>query len=69
MLDRYQKNPDVADLIAEEIAPARGFFSIWMTVFANYPDMLNRFIDAFPSTDSGCFDTSGQPVARHSGRF
>ncbi len=38
-------------------AVAGGFFSIWMTVFADDPDMRNRLIDAFPGTrESGCFD-------------
>ncbi|WP_321832330.1 HNH endonuclease [Thalassovita sp.] len=69
MLDRYQKNPDTADLIAEHLAPAKGFFSIWMTVFADYPEMLHRFIAAFPNTHAGCFDPHGQPVPRPGGRF
>lgn len=38
-------------------AVANGFFSIWMTVFDNYPDMKLRFIQAFDGTEnSGCFD-------------
>jgi hypothetical protein len=38
-------------------ALATGFFSVWMTVFAAQPDMLQRFIRAFPGTQaSGCFD-------------
>lgn len=42
---------------AIKLAQAEGFFSIWMTVFKNDADMLNRLIDAFPGTrDSGCFD-------------
>lgn len=28
-------------------AQGQGFWSIWMTVFQNDPDMLNRLIDAF----------------------
>lgn len=46
-------------------AVATGFFSVWMTVFAAQPDMLLRFIRAFPGTqESGCFDMqSGQPVS------
>ena len=39
------------------LAQSSGFFSIWMTVFSNDPDMRNRLIDAFPGTrGSGCFD-------------
>ncbi|HDU8645487.1 HNH endonuclease [Morganella morganii] len=34
-----------------------GFFSVWMTVFNDYPDMKLRFIRAFTGTEgSGCFD-------------
>lgn len=37
-------------------AQALGFFSVWMTVFADDADMRDRFIDAFRGTrDSGCF--------------
>lgn len=40
-------------------ALALGFFSVWMTVFADDIDMRNRFIDAFRGTrESGCFDTA-----------
>lgn len=38
-------------------AKACGFFSVWMTVFANHLDMRNRLIDAFAGTrGSGCFE-------------
>lgn len=45
----------------QKIAISSGFFSIWMKVFNNYPDMKLRFIRAFGGTESsGCFDmTSG----------
>lgn len=47
-----------------QIALSSGFFSIWMTVFADDPDMLSRFVDAFPGTRaSGCFDANGHPVS------
>ena len=46
------------------LALASGFFSIWMTVFANDQLMRNRLIDAFPGTRaSKCFDARGQPVS------
>lgn len=46
------------------LAQAEGFFSIWMTVFANDIDMRQRLIDAFPGVrGSGCFDPiTTQPV-------
>jgi len=37
-------------------AKDKGFFSVWMTVFRNDPDMLKRFIKAFPGTERECFD-------------
>lgn len=45
-------------------AKASGFFSIWMTVFQQDADMLNRLIDAFPGTRaSACFDGLGHAVS------
>lgn len=70
-LTKYQEYPDAAgiltDIVADELAPETGFFSIWMTVFADHPEMLNRFIAAFPGTDPESFDGNGQP--RPNGRF
>jgi uncharacterized protein (TIGR02646 family) len=49
---------------AVRTAKASGFFSIWMTVFCDDADMLNRLIDAFPGTrGSGCFDANGKPIS------
>lgn len=66
-------DPDFSEILAETIAkhlaPAKGFFSIWMTVFRDHPDMLRRLIAAFPGTDAASFDTDGQPVSRPGGRF
>ena len=33
-----------------------GFWSVWMTVFRDDPNMLHRFIEAFPNTSRDCFD-------------
>ena len=50
-----------------KIAVLRGFWSVWMTVFKDDPDMLERFINAFPGT-ANCFDpTTFQPVPRVGG--
>ena len=48
-------------------AKTQGFWSIWMTVFQDDPDMLNRLIKAFPGTSRQCFDSNAQPVHRHGG--
>ncbi|MEJ5218910.1 HNH endonuclease [Cognatishimia sp. D5M38] len=69
VLGRYQADGTIADLIAEHLAPAKGFFSVWMTVFADHPEMLNRFIDAFPGTARDCFNEDGQSQARPGGRL
>ena len=44
-------------------AVATGFFSIWMTVFAEDADMRRRLVEAFPGTcQSGCFGPDAAPV-------
>ncbi|MDX2039663.1 MAG: HNH endonuclease [Acidobacteriota bacterium] len=58
-------NNDAVKRGAVRTAKESGFFSIWMTVFSNNPDMRNRFIDAFEGTrGSGCFDAvTTQPIS------
>lgn len=63
------EHPTIANLIIRDIAPRTGFFSIWMTVFQNYPEMLNKFITAFPGTDASSFDVNGNSLHRVGGRF
>lgn len=42
----------------------RRFFSIWLEVFKNFPDVRKALIDVYPSTRaSGCFDTNANPVS------
>lgn len=51
-----QRNPSEA--IREQIletARGYGFFSIWMTVFLDNPEMRRRFIASFPGTAVDCF--------------
>jgi hypothetical protein len=50
-----------------DTALARGFWSIWMIVFQDDIDMLNRFIQEFPGTCRQCFNQQGQPVHRQGG--
>jgi len=43
-----------------------GFFSIWMTVFENYAEMKNLFINALHGTrESGCFDDEANMITPH----
>jgi hypothetical protein len=47
-----------------ETACETGFFSIWMDVFGEDPDMRSRFIDAFRGTSQSCFDaTTTAPIS------
>ncbi len=52
-------------------ATGHAYWSIWMTVFQDDPDMLRRFIDAFPGTCRECFDEQNDyvPVARPNGQI
>ena len=43
-----------------------GFFSVWMTVFEDYAEMKNLFIDSIHGTrESGCFDNDGNCISFH----
>jgi len=48
-----------------KLAVSHGYFSIWMSVFNNDPDIRNHLIDAFSGTrESGCFDPiTTQPIS------
>ncbi len=46
-------------------ATAKGFFSIWMQVFSNVPQICLALIDAFPGTAKDCFDPNGHPIPRN----
>jgi hypothetical protein len=51
------------DLILE-VAKSNGFFSIWMTVFDDYPDIKTELIKLFPGTAMFCFDADGKLIDR-----
>ncbi|MDE2792152.1 MAG: HNH endonuclease [Paracoccaceae bacterium] len=68
-IEKPGRDPLLSSLIAEDLAPSKGFFSVWMTVFRNHPDMLERFIRAFPGTDTTSFNAEGQAVCRPGGRL
>ena len=63
------KDAVIGRLITKSLAPAKGFFSVWMTVFAEHPEMLKGFIGAFPGTSQDCFDDTGVALPRPGGRF
>ncbi|MGA9188637.1 MAG: HNH endonuclease signature motif containing protein [Methanosarcina sp.] len=46
-----------------------GYWSIWMTVFQDDPDMICRFINAVPGTSTDCFDENGMSLPRLGGQI
>ncbi|WP_275097001.1 HNH endonuclease [Sedimenticola hydrogenitrophicus] len=62
-LQNHPANHVLCDYIIK-LAAKTGFFSVWMTVFADNPTMLSRLIDAFTGTSgSGCFAANGDVVS------
>jgi len=63
LLINAPENQDIKKAI-EMMALPTGYFSIWMKIFDQYPDMKSRFIRGFKGTEgSGCFDiVSGDVV-------
>jgi hypothetical protein len=47
-----------------KFAQSRGFFSIWMMVFENYPEVKRELIQLLPGTATCCFDPDGNPISR-----
>ena len=52
-----------------DTAVSNGYWSIWMTVFADDADMRRRLIAAYPGTATACFDDHGLVIARPGGRL
>ncbi|MCX7086469.1 MAG: HNH endonuclease [Methylococcales bacterium] len=52
-----------------DTATSTGFWSVWMTVFAEDVDMRRHFIIAFKGTCSTCFDNDTQPIKRPGGNI
>ena len=67
--ERLKRNDsvDLRDQIAET-ASAKGFWSVWMTVFENDSDMKKRLINAVPGTAKECWEEDFQPVHRPEGQ-
>ena len=53
--------------LAVEVAAARGFWSVWMTVFSDNAVMLSLLIERFPGTAKDCFDNQFAFVPRPGG--
>jgi uncharacterized protein (TIGR02646 family) len=61
--DKLEQSDEARELVLE-VAKGRGFFSVWMTVFENYPEVKKELIQLFPGTAMCCFDSDGKPVNR-----
>jgi len=48
-------------------ARGHGFWSVWMTVFQDEPEVLRLLIQEFPGTALDCFDAQGHPLERQNG--
>lgn len=60
------------DVMRDQIvltARAKGFWSVWMTVFRDDAVMLERFVESFPGTCQDCFDNQFQMVERPNGQL
>lgn len=65
---REYRDGRVSPLSIGLTAVSRGFFSIWMTVFADFPEVRSMLIGQFKAS-ADCFDASTQPVHRPGGRI
>jgi len=61
-------NEDFRTAVAE-LAQAEGFFSVWMSVFHDDPDMRRRFAEALKGTARNCFDANWNCVSRPGGQI
>ena len=61
------ENDSFRELIVTSMT-GRGYWSIWMTVFQDDSDMLQRFMKALPGTADDCFDHGGIPIQRRGGQ-
>jgi len=60
---------DTPQMRRQIVRTVNGYWSVWMTIFKDDPDMISRFIDAFPGTCKECFDANGQPLSRTGGQI
>ncbi|MEI6746498.1 MAG: HNH endonuclease signature motif containing protein [Methylococcaceae bacterium] len=65
-------NQQSTDLMREQIidaATSTGFWSVWMTVFADDVDMRQRLISEFRGTSAECFDAATEAILRNGGQI
>ena len=64
--DTLGRVDEAKDLVLR-VAHSYGFFSVWMTIFEDYPSIKQALILLFPGTASSCFDALGKPINRPGG--
>lgn len=65
-LAKYQRQDQAEaalDLVVEA-ALGHGFFSVWLSVFDEFPDVKRALVASFAGTSTACFDSQGRPVPR-----
>jgi hypothetical protein len=62
-LEKYISNNIQIEIICE-LAKAKGFFSVWMTIFDAFPAVKSELITVFKAERS-CFDNSFIPINRN----
>lgn len=67
--DNYEKSNkcEAARKLVVQAAIWAGFFSIWLYIFDQYPEVKELLIDAFPGTAEDCFDANYSLVNRPGG--
>lgn len=70
-LELLEKLGGVDEAVEQVLIAARGygFFSIWMTIFKDYPDIKKGLIQRFIGTAPTCFDPDGKPLNRPGGNI
>lgn len=58
---------DHACRLVVKAAKGYGFFSVWMKVFEDYPDVRKMLIDEFSGTEKSCFDSKSSTINRPGG--
>lgn len=50
-----------------DFSTQRGYFSIWMSVFQDHPEVRQGLIDAYKNTAANCFNSATEPIPRSPG--
>lgn len=59
----------IAVPLIRDLALGYGFFSVWMTVFADHPEVRRVLIGSHPGTAQDCFGDDTEAVQRPGGRL